>query len=91
MMIKDLEMRKDLASEELSAVRGGSYDSISQYGPIVTNSAEGKGAFLNVASLNFEGGQYAELHDVNKSVNKTVTKSSVEFERPYHRGPWLAY
>jgi hypothetical protein len=89
MMIKDLEMRKDLASEELSAVRGGSYDSISQYGPIVTNSAEGKGAFLNVASLNFEGGQYAELHDVNKSVNKTVTKSSVEFERPsYRRWGW---
>ena len=85
MMIKDLEMRKDLASEELSAVRGGSYDSISQYGPIVTNSAEGKGAFLNVASLNFEGGQYAELPDVNKSVNKT----SVEFERPsYRRWGW---
>jgi len=87
MMIKDLEMRKDLASEELSAVRGGSYDSISQYGPLVSNTAEGNGAFVNVASLNFTGGQYAELHDVNKS----VTKTSVEFENPYHRGPWLAY
>ena len=29
MMIKDLEMRKELAAEELSAVRGGSYNSIS--------------------------------------------------------------
>jgi hypothetical protein len=91
MMIKDLEMRKDLASEELSAVRGGSYDSIAQYGPIVSNSAEGNGAFVNVASQTFNGGQYAELHDVNKSVTKSVTKNSVEFEHPYYRGPWLAY
>ncbi len=42
MMIKDLEMRKELAAEELSAVRGGSYNSISN-GSLVAPVAAANG------------------------------------------------
>ncbi len=44
MMIKDLEMRKDLASEELSAVRGGA-NSIVQGGQNAPVTATSDGFF----------------------------------------------
>jgi hypothetical protein len=69
MMIKDLEMRKDLAADELSAVRGGNGNSISQVGQYIDSNVENHGKAFGspVIGLVFaQNDQNAKIVDIDK-------------------------
>jgi hypothetical protein len=87
MMIKDLEMRKDLAADELSAVRGGNGgNSIEQYGQQVYGNVENHGKAFGSPVLGFvyaEGNQNAKIVDIDKR-----TTYQAPSKRRYGRHGW---
>ena len=74
MMIKDLEMKKELASEELSDVRGGS-NSIVQGGQYAPVAVQGSGFFspqvVTNAAVNAPVAQIND-NDLNLSIENKV-------------------